>query len=100
MYEPMGMEDNCEWIIDKKGMEMATGGLNMSMRDYAKVGQLYLNKGKWNGKQIVNEGKIDVDLMSALTDTGISKETFQSQADNFWKSLDGKKSYLKEVPKL
>jgi multimeric flavodoxin WrbA/putative sterol carrier protein len=52
------------------------------------------------GKQIVNEGKIDVELMTALTDTGISKETFQSQADNFWKSLDGKKSYLKEVPKL
>ncbi len=52
------------------------------------------------GKQIVNEGKIDIGLMSALTDTGIPKETFQSQADNFWKSLDGKKSYLKEVPKL
>ena len=52
------------------------------------------------GKQIVNEGKIDIDLMSALTDTEITNTTFQSQADNFWKTLDGKKSYLKEVPKL
>ncbi|MCK5050265.1 MAG: NAD(P)H-dependent oxidoreductase [Candidatus Cloacimonetes bacterium] len=52
------------------------------------------------GKQIVNEGKIDVDLMMAITNIGFSKETFQSQADNFWKTLDGKKSYLKEAPKF
>ena len=52
------------------------------------------------GKQSVNEGKIDIDLMIAIVDTGLSKEIFQRQADNFWKTLDGKKSYLKEVPKL
>ncbi len=52
------------------------------------------------GKQIVNEGKIDVDLMTELASTNISKTTFQSQGDNFWKSMDGKKSYLKEVPKF
>ena len=40
------------------------------------------------------------DKATFFTDTGIPKETFQSQADNFWKSLDGKKSYLKEVLKL
>ena len=58
MREPMGMEDKCEWIIDKSGMEMALGGLNMSMRDYAKVGQLYLHKGIFNGKRIVSENWI------------------------------------------
>jgi len=52
------------------------------------------------GKQIVNEGTIDVELMTAITDTEISNAIFQSQADNFWKHLDGRKSYLKEVPKL
>jgi putative NADPH-quinone reductase/putative sterol carrier protein len=52
------------------------------------------------GKQIVNDGKIDVELMISLSNTGTSKKTFQSQANNFWKTLDGKKSYLKEVPNL
>lgn len=30
-------------------------GFKMSARDLAKFGQLYLNKGKWNGKQIIPE---------------------------------------------
>ncbi|MGB0838742.1 MAG: serine hydrolase domain-containing protein, partial [Chitinophagales bacterium] len=37
------------------GMEFAVGGMNVTLRDYAKLGLLYLNKGKWNGKQIVPE---------------------------------------------
>jgi CubicO group peptidase (beta-lactamase class C family) len=28
---------------------------NARARDYAKIGRLYLNKGKWNDKQIVSE---------------------------------------------
>ncbi len=55
MREPMGMEDKCEWIIDKTGMEMALGGLNMTLRDYAKVGELYLHEGVFNGKRIVSK---------------------------------------------
>jgi len=34
-------------------MEMAMGGLNAVLRDYARLGQLYLNGGNWNGAQIV-----------------------------------------------
>lgn len=30
-------------------------GLHMQPRDLCKIGQLYLNKGKWNGKQILSE---------------------------------------------
>jgi multimeric flavodoxin WrbA/putative sterol carrier protein len=52
------------------------------------------------GKQVVEEGKIDKDLMFALQDPTISKETFQMQSDNFWETLDGKERYLKKIPKL
>ncbi len=52
------------------------------------------------GKQIVTQGKIDKELMLTLQDTGVSKEVFQAQADNFWQSLDGKKSYLSSIAKL
>jgi len=54
LWEPLGMQDSAQWIIDNTGMEVALGGLNMSLRDYAKVGLLYLNMGKGNASQIVS----------------------------------------------
>ena len=54
IWEPMGMEHRGEWIVDNTGMEMVLGGLNASLRDFAKLGVLFLNEGKFNGKQIVS----------------------------------------------
>ncbi len=52
------------------------------------------------GKQIVEEGKIDREYMQTVQDTTVTKETFQTQADAFWESLDGIKPYLSNVPKI
>jgi len=52
---PLGMESPGYWIIDSAGMEMALGGLNLTARDFAKIGELYRNKGVWGGQQIVPE---------------------------------------------
>lgn len=54
LWVPMGMEYPAEWLIDDTGFELALGGLNATLRDYAKLGQLYLHEGKFNGKQIVS----------------------------------------------
>lgn len=53
IWEPTGAEFDAYWLVDGKGMEMANGGLNACLRDFAKLGRLYLNKGNWNGEQIV-----------------------------------------------
>ena len=53
LYNPMGMEHNGLWIIDGQGMEMALGGLNLTLRDFAKLGSLYLHDGTFNGQEIV-----------------------------------------------
>lgn len=52
-WNPMGMQDDAYWVIDSEKMEGVLGLLNASLRDYAKIGSLYLNDGKFNGKQIV-----------------------------------------------
>jgi putative sterol carrier protein len=52
------------------------------------------------GKQIVTEGFVDKEIMNKIQDPLVSKETFQQQADAFWESLDGKKSYMANVPKI
>lgn len=60
LWNPLGMQDEAEWIIDNTGMEVALGGLNMTLRDYAKIGQLALHKGNWQGTQLVSEEWMDL----------------------------------------
>lgn len=54
LWNPMGMQDEAQWVIDNTNAEMALGGLNVTMRDYAKLGQLYLHQGELNGQRIVS----------------------------------------------
>ena len=47
--------DTSGWVRDSLGIHTAGWGLTLSPMDMAKIGQLYLNKGIWNGKRIVSE---------------------------------------------
>ncbi|QWG05569.1 beta-lactamase family protein [Flammeovirga yaeyamensis] len=42
------------WVVDPKGMNTAGWGLALTLNDVSKIGQLYLNLGKWKGTQIVS----------------------------------------------
>lgn len=53
LWQPLGMESNAYWLVDKNGMELAFGGLNAVLRDYARFGVLYLNEGRWRNKQLL-----------------------------------------------
>lgn len=53
LFEPLGITD---WkLLDYlNGKQATAAGLRLSPRDAAKLGQLVLNKGTWNGRQIVS----------------------------------------------
>jgi CubicO group peptidase (beta-lactamase class C family) len=51
IWQPLGMEHPAFWLADDNGMELALGGLNVTLRDYAKLGWLYLNLGQWQNAQ-------------------------------------------------
>jgi CubicO group peptidase (beta-lactamase class C family) len=53
LWKPLGMESDALWLIDSDGMEAAFCGLNVTLRDYARFGRLYLKNGNWNGRQVV-----------------------------------------------
>jgi CubicO group peptidase (beta-lactamase class C family) len=56
LWGPLGAEYDAEWLTDAKGVEMAFGGLNATLRDYARFGWLYLKKGRnFKGRQLVPE---------------------------------------------
>ncbi|KMQ69959.1 beta-lactamase [Chryseobacterium sp. FH2] len=51
---PMGMEQNAEWSTDESGMEKTYCCIHSNSRDFAKLGQLFLDNGKVGDKQILN----------------------------------------------
>jgi CubicO group peptidase (beta-lactamase class C family) len=52
LFAPLGIE-NPKWEASKQGVSMGGFGLSIRTEDIAKFGQLYLQKGKWNGQQLV-----------------------------------------------
>jgi len=53
IWSRIGAARDGYWVLDDTGAELAAGGVNVTLRDYAKFGLLYLNEGNWNGVQIV-----------------------------------------------
>ena len=53
LCDPLGMESPGKWMLDATGVEMAFAGLNLTARDYAKLGELFRRNGERNGRQIV-----------------------------------------------
>ncbi|HRX30250.1 MAG: serine hydrolase [Bacteroidales bacterium] len=54
IWSKIGAEHNALWCLDRKnGVEKAFCCFNSNARDFARFGQLVLNNGSWNGKQII-----------------------------------------------
>jgi CubicO group peptidase (beta-lactamase class C family) len=54
LFVPLGIE-NPRWDMSPEGNSLGGYGLYLCTEDVAKFGQLYLQKGKWNGKQLLPE---------------------------------------------
>lgn len=56
LWTPMNAEEDALWSLDRKdGIEKAYCCFNSNARDFARFGQLILNNGCWNGRQLVPE---------------------------------------------
>ena len=49
----LGQEQSPYYLTDGVGVAFVLGGLNVTTRDYARFGQMFLQDGMWNGQQIV-----------------------------------------------
>jgi CubicO group peptidase (beta-lactamase class C family) len=52
LFQPLHIE-RPEWAESPQGINCGGWGLRLKTEDMAKMGQLFLQKGEWNGKQIV-----------------------------------------------
>src|SRR5260370_26188762 len=52
LFEPLGIV-GYDWETSPQGLNTAGYGLRVKTEDIAKLGQLYLQKGKWDGGEIL-----------------------------------------------
>ena len=59
IYARLGAEHDAFFTVDPTGAEFAGGGLNLTLRDLARFGELIRLNGRYNGQQIVPKAVID-----------------------------------------
>lgn len=82
LFDPLGIE-NPQWGTSTEGYSQGGYGLSVVTEDIAKFGQLYLQKGKWNGKQLISEKWVEM---------ATSKQVDNSQAPS-GKNADWRQGY-------
>jgi poly-gamma-glutamate synthesis protein (capsule biosynthesis protein) len=86
IWTPLHAEEDALWSLDKKdGMEKAYCCFNSNARDFTRLGQLILNKGQWDGNQIVSEQYIN-DAVTADSTLTVKKDgtTNRRYGFQFW----------------
>jgi CubicO group peptidase (beta-lactamase class C family) len=89
LFEPLGIE-NPTWEASPQGISAGGYGLSVRTEDIAKFGQLYLQKGKWQGKQIVPEAWV-AEATARQTSNGSNPESDwdQGYGYQFWRCRHG-----------
>lgn len=68
LWKPLGMENDALWQLDSEesGMEKAYCCIASNARDFARLGKLYKDSGKWNGKQVLDSAYVEESIRPQL----------------------------------
>lgn len=58
LFEPLGLT-HITWDVNPEGITVGMIGARLHTEDLAKLGQLLLQRGRWNGTQLVSEAYVD-----------------------------------------
>lgn len=86
LFEPLGI-DGPTWVSSPQGISAGAYGLSVRTEDIARFGQLYLQKGKWKGRQLVPAEWIE-EATARQTSNGSSPNSDwdQGYGYQFWRS--------------
>lgn len=102
LWGPIGMESYATWNIDHKKTRMVRAFccINMVTRDYAKLGRLYLNKGNWNGTQVIPESYVNATthIDSMVVAEGYKNQWWSNQYSYSFKDSMEALNFLRKTP--
>jgi len=91
LFAPLGIAD-ATWRADPQGVRSGGFGLSLQPRDMAKIGYLYLQRGRWAGQRIVSEAWIDR-VFHATVDMNLGS-TPRFRYGSGWWTIPEKRAYL------
>ena len=89
LFEPLGIE-HPTWETSPQGISTGGYGLSIRTEDIAKFGQLYLQKGKWHGKQLVPAAWVEAATARQTSNGSNPKSDWdQGYGYQFWRCRHG-----------
>lgn len=89
LFEPLGIE-GATWQESPEGITAGGIGLCIRTEDIARFGQLYLQKGMWNGKQILSEAwAAEATAFQIANGDDAESDWAQGYGYQFWRSRHG-----------
>ena len=89
LFEPLGIE-NVTWTVCPRGFSTGFTGLSLTTEAIARFGQLYLQKGVWQGQQLLLEAWVEAATkyqVSNGTNPNVDQE--QGYGYQFWRIRHG-----------
>jgi CubicO group peptidase (beta-lactamase class C family) len=88
LFQPLDIT-GYDWEKSPQGLSVAGWGLRVKTEDIARFGQLYLQKGKWNGKELLTESWVnEASSYQTNSNTGDS-DWSQGYGYQFWRCKPG-----------
>ena len=88
LFEPLGI-DNPLWGKSPEGVNMGDGGLSVRTEDLAKLGQLYLQGGLWNGARVLPAEWVLGATSSQISTGNRDSNWGYGYGFQFWQNLAG-----------
>ena len=91
LFGPLGIQD-VVWQKDSQGRNIGGWGLYLQTPDMAKLGYLYLQRGQWDGQQVIPQAWVDR-VFQARLPMQVSPNNDWRYADQWW-SLPERDAYM------
>jgi CubicO group peptidase (beta-lactamase class C family) len=89
LFEPLGITQPV-WNANAQGISLGGYGLRVRTEDIARFGQLYLQRGKWQGKQLLPEAWVDLATSRQVSNGSNPKSDWdQGYGFQFWRCRHG-----------
>ncbi|MDR1536830.1 MAG: beta-lactamase family protein [Clostridiales bacterium] len=84
LFDKLGF-DEAMWDESPEGISTGGWGIMVRLEDLAKLGQLYLNKGKYAGESILSEEWVDAATRKQTDNDGENPDWSQGYGYQFWR---------------
>ena len=84
LFKPLGIE-GADWEVSPEGVNTGGYGLRIRTEDIAKLGQLYLQKGQWNGEQLIPAEWVEAATKKQTTSQDNDSDWGQGYGYQFWR---------------